>query len=117
MSKNTKTAPALETQRRQGDEYTSITPSADVILTKKDLCCIARILQGSIYGDSLFQYCDCCPHADDCQNMAQQSHTNYFNQVRPKLQNVTGVYLGPLVNENLIRGKIIPGTPAMPPAR
>lgn len=110
-------APALGTRKRQGDEGDSITPPEDAMLTKKDLRCIARVLQGCIYGDSLFQYCDCCPHADECYRMAGQSYTNYFNQVRPKLQNATGVYLGFLISEDLIRGEVNPGTSAEPPAQ
>lgn len=97
-------APAPEMQERQ-------------VLTEKDLHCIARILQGSIYGNNLFQYCDCCPNVDDCRRMARQSCTNYFNRVRPKLQIATGVYLGPLIDADLIRGKVNPGTAAESPAQ
>lgn len=116
-----KTAPALETQGRQHGEGSSIIPPADAVLTltKKDLYCIARILQGIIYGGNLFQYCDCCPDADDCHHMARQNCTNYFSQVRPKLQNATGVYLGLVINADLIRGKVNsdPGTDAESPVQ
>lgn len=76
-------------------------------LTEKDLHCIARVLQGCIYKDRLFACCEkYCQYVKDCVDAVQQGHNLYFNtEARKHLEEVSGVYLGPLHNEQLISGE------------
>lgn len=97
MDDKKSTAPAPETQERQGD----------TALTEKDLHCIARVLQGCIYKDRLFACCEkYCRYVRDCTEAIQQGRNLYFNtEARKHLEEVSGVYLGPLGDEQLISGE------------
>ncbi len=64
-------------------------------LTEKDLHCIARILQGCEYKDSMLYCCNYCLYQVDCLGKVEGNRKMYFFEVaREKLQNITGVYLG-----------------------
>lgn len=67
-------------------------------LTKKDLHCITRILQGCLFMDSLFWGCGHCRYADDCMIDCGTHRRSNFAAVREKLTNLTGVYIGALMN-------------------
>ena len=63
-------------------------------LSEKDLLCIARILQGAIYADSLLYHCGCCQYKTECFPETEELHIKYhFLKVREKLQKITGVKL------------------------
>ena len=83
-------------------------------LTEKDIYCIARVLQGCIYKDRMFACCEkYCRYVKDCTDAIQQGHNLYFNTVaRRHLEEVSGVYLGPLNDEQLISGEKKRGKPS-----
>ena len=67
-------------------------------LTEKDLHCITRILQGCIFMDSIFWGCEHCRYVGDCMiDCGTHRHSNFI-AAREKLTNLTGVYLGALID-------------------
>lgn len=79
------------------------------VLNEKDLMCIARILQGAIYADSLFYHCGCCQYKTECFPKTEELHIKYhFLKVREKLQEITGIELSVFNNKSAesIRKKI-----------
>ena len=105
--------PAVETRERQGDEGGGVAPPADAVLTEKDIHCIARVLQGCIYKGRLFACCEkYCRYVADCTEAIQQGRNLYFNtDARKHLEEASGVYLGPLSDEQLISGEKRRGEP------
>lgn len=68
-----------------------------MILNQKDLHCIARILQSVLFTEGeIFYACEkYCQYREQCSKEYGAGKTLYFiNEVRPKLQDITGVYLG-----------------------
>ena len=68
----------------------------EVGLNEKDLHCIARVMQGMVYMDGdMFHCCKYCKYHVGCVAAFLKTRKPYFvSTVRPKLQDVTGVYLG-----------------------
>ena len=67
-------------------------------LSEKDLHCIARMLQSALFADNIFYGCNFCNYKNECftGNIFDMNDTN----VRKKLQEITGVDLGPQFNRN-----------------
>ena len=65
-------------------------------LSEKDLHCIARMLQSALFADNIFYGCNFCNYKNECftGNIFDMNDTN----VRKKLQEITGVDLGPQFN-------------------
>ena len=66
-------------------------------LDQKDLHCIARILQSNIFADGeIFYGCSrYCRYREECARDFEKNRTLHFTKVvRPKLQKITGVYIG-----------------------
>lgn len=74
----------------------SIKKGADTTLTEQDLHCMARILQGIIFEDSLFFGCNYCRFRNDCQK--DEEYAKHFDTIRKKMERITGLYLGHLYN-------------------
>lgn len=96
-------------RRAAGEEVSMM----KVALTEKDIHCIARVLQGCIYKDRRFACCEkYCQYVNDCIKAVQQGRNLYFNtDARKHLEEVSGVYLGPLNDERLISGETTLGKP------
>lgn len=68
----------------------------DDTLTEQDLHCIARILQGVIFEDSLFFGCNYCHFQKECQKGGECA--GHFDVIRKKMERITGLYFGYLYN-------------------
>ena len=64
-----------------------------VELTEKDVACIARLLQGSIFEDSILYACQYCKYGKECLESHQKSQDMHVDTVRKKLQQLTGINL------------------------
>lgn len=62
-------------------------------LTEKDVACIARLLQGSIFEDSIFYACRYCKYRKECLESHRKSQDMHVDTVRKKLQQLTGIDL------------------------
>lgn len=65
-------------------------------LTEKDIHCITRLLQSSIFADGVFYGCQHCKY---WKNGCEQSYKNengkmHYDNVMSKLQRITGLYMG-----------------------
>ena len=77
----------------------------EAILSEKDLHCLARILQGCLYTENgMFGCCEYCLHLEGCNRDARKGKLYFTEMVAPKLQEVTGVYLG--INTHNIEEKL-----------
>lgn len=68
-----------------------------MILEPKDLHCIARVLQSNIFAEGERFFCcrDYCRYREECAREFKENKALHFTRVvRPKLQEITGVYLG-----------------------
>lgn len=63
-------------------------------LNEKDLHCIARTFQGMLYEDSMHYGCRFCKYAEECYKTVENNGELYFDVVKEKLQNLTGLYMG-----------------------
>lgn len=75
-------------------------------LTKKDLHCLARTLQGILYmeGD-MFGGCNYCLYQEKCNESAKKGRVYLIDNVTKKLQKITCVYLG--INTRNIENKLL----------
>lgn len=87
-----------ETEGRHSD--------VEVILSEKDLHCLARVLQGCLYTeDGMFGCCGYCLLQEDCNRGAREGKTYFTETVAKKLQEITGVYLG--INTHNLQEKLL----------
>lgn len=63
-------------------------------LTEKDFVCISRLLQGSIFENDLFYGCKYCAYSKECEISHLYGQGMYINEIRSKLQRITGIDLG-----------------------
>lgn len=69
--------------------------NSQIVLSEKDLYCLARIIQSCEYTDNdIFHCCRYCLHQKECDEKAKSGKTYFTETVRKKLQGITGVYLG-----------------------
>lgn len=78
-----------------------------VVLTEKEAHCIARLLQGVIFADEdgnggLLSTCEFCKFK--CLKQDDRHHLSmpHFTAIRKKLEQETGVDLGPMLYGNLL---------------
>ena len=64
-------------------------------LTKKDVYCIARIIQSTVFAteESLFYGCFYCKYSQECAKCFKEREALHFDDVRTKLQDLTGIDL------------------------
>lgn len=74
-------------------------------LTKKDLHCIARQLQGAYFKNDTHFCCNSsyCKYAQDCID----KHRLHSSQLREQLEQATGVYLGFLIGEGYVAERML----------
>lgn len=60
-------------------------------LTEKDVNCIARLLQGSIFEKNIFYGCQYCKYGKECVESQKKERLMHVDIVRKKLQQITGV--------------------------
>lgn len=75
-------------------------------LDKKDIHCIARILQGITYEDDPFYCCQYCKNLSSCAVKAEKGNVykmTGFDTVRKKLSKLTGLYLGLMYRPELLK--------------
>lgn len=65
-----------------------------ISLDYKDLYCLTRHLQDSIYERPMFFGCKCCRYSDECLQMFKEDHRLRIFDLRKKLGEMTGLYLG-----------------------
>ncbi len=74
-------------------------------LTDKDLHCVSRLLQSSIFAESIFYGCNYCKYKNDCFDEAEPKEEMYIDMLRQKLQDITGIDLDPCYNCNDLEQK------------
>lgn len=63
-------------------------------LNKKDLHCIARMLQGSFCKHEPFFCCSgYCQYSEECGESLRTTSKIHFDAVRQKLDSITGVWI------------------------
>lgn len=67
-------------------------------LTKRDIVCITRLLQGSIFEQNTFDGCRYCKYRKKCESTQIKKRKMHIDKVRVKLQRITGIYMGYLYN-------------------
>lgn len=67
-------------------------------LNEKDLYCITKILQSSIFENNLFFGCKYCKYKKKCSKSFERNHALHFDVVRRKLQNITKLDMGYMYN-------------------
>lgn len=75
-------------------------------LTEQDIVCMARVLQSTIFKDSLFWGCRYCKFYDSCYEVDEKKASKlagHFNTLRENLERITGVYLGMVHDDRLLR--------------
>ena len=78
----------------------------DKRLLDQDLHCITRILQSTLYADSIFYGCQYCKYNNDCfPNGTVKNHNMHFDEIRDKLQDITGIDTSPCCNPNDLEAK------------
>lgn len=78
----------------------------EAFLTKRDMHCLTRILQGCLYTEEgMFGCCRYCSYQEGCNKQAQQGKTYFTETVTQKLQGITGVYLG--INTHNLKEKLL----------
>ncbi len=69
-------------------------------LTEKEMHCIARMLQGSIFMENAYWACfDHCRYGQECAGEFIAKRPSCSSAVRKKLTKITGVYLDYLINK------------------
>ena len=74
-----------------------------VSLTDKDLHCMSRLIQSSMFaeGENIFYGCRYCKYGLECKECIQKRQALYDIKLRKKLQKLTGVDLSPYQPEEL----------------
>lgn len=67
-------------------------------LNEKDLHCITKILQSSIFKNNLFSGCEYCKYKDECSKSFEINNSLHFDIVRRKLQDITKLDMSYMYN-------------------
>lgn len=73
-------------------------------LNEKELHCIARMLQSALFADSLFYGCNFCRYRNKCFD-GNKPVAMHLDEIRKKLQDITGVDLKPIYDRNNLEAK------------
>lgn len=90
----------------ENERYKKIAESHEEIqqlISDKDLHCVARLLQGEIFAESLFYGCSYCKYKSDC--FYDGKLDLHVDELRKKLQLITGVDLSPCFDSDNLESK------------
>ena len=75
-------------------------------LSDQDLHCITRLLQSTIFADSIFYGCQYCKYYNSCfPDGTMKNNDMHYDKIMKKLQDITGIDTSPGYNRNNLEAK------------
>ena len=75
-------------------------------MSDQDLHCIARLLQSTVFADSIFYGCQYCKYYNNCfPDGTMKNNDMHYDKIMKKLQDITGIDTSPGYNRNNLEAK------------